>query len=56
MQLLPHPCCYLPLAEVQQHAEAKLGSIAKEGSQENHPWVVLGLKANMTFVILSSPL
>lgn len=52
MQELPHPGCSFPLAEVQQHAEAELGSLAKEV----HPWEVLGLQANMTFAILSSPL
>ena len=56
MQELPHPCCSFPLAEVQQHAEAELGSLAKEDGQEVHPWAVLGLQVNMTFAILSSPL
>lgn len=56
MQELPHPGCSFPLAEVQQHAEAELGSLAKEEGQEVHPWEVLGLQANMTFAILSSPL
>ena len=56
MQELPHPSCSFPLAEVQQHAEAELGSLAKEEGQEVHMWEVLGLQANMTFAILSSPL
>ena len=56
MQELPHPRCSFPLTEVQQHAEAELGSLAKEDSREMHPWEVLGLQANMTFAILSSPL
>ena len=56
MQELPQSCCSIPLAEVHQHAEAELGSLAKEDGQGMHPWDVLGLKVNMTFAILSSPL
>ena len=46
MEKILHPRCSFPFAEVQQHAEAELGSLAKEDSQEMHPWEVLGVQAN----------